>query len=210
MTRAQYAYNELEERIVTRQIEPGARLVEDAIADDLGLSRTPVREALRQLEQGGWIQMQPHAGAIVTQPNLEQLRDLMRLREVLEGQAVRLAVRRATEADIQRLRTIARRGAKAAASSRRNVRTKLGSEFHHTLTEATHNPLLKTLLDQVYKRVQWYVIRIPGLDDEQAWSQHEAIVDAIEARDTDQAAVALTLHVERTQAAIMNAFLEER
>jgi DNA-binding GntR family transcriptional regulator len=209
ITQAQRAYDELEDQIMHRVLPPGARLIEGTLATQLGLSRTPVREAIRQLQRDGWVTIQPHAGATVRSPSLEDVMDTMRLREVLETEGLRMAARRATKDDIKDLQTIVARGTRASARGDRAGMTLLGDLFHTRIAEATHDALLNKFLIQLYKEVRWHSIGIPKLNQDEAWVQHDAIVKAIASGDSDRAAAALKPHTERTRRIFIDAVLKE-
>jgi len=100
------AYEQIRARILNGDIRPGDRLREVELADDLGLSRTPVREAIRRLEQDGIVEHAAHKGAVVRSLDQSSITELYTIREVLEGTAARLAAQHANDAEIDALEAV--------------------------------------------------------------------------------------------------------
>ena len=204
---SQQVFQRLEAEILERSRPPGSRLVEDAIAAEFGVSRTPVREALRMLHRAGWLDLHPHAGAYVRRPGLEEVRDVFDLRQVLEREAGAFAARRATDADKARLREIVERG--FAAKERGDVRQllELNDEFHEVLATAAGNEILRHFLTELAKQVRWHFAAVVAVRANASWEEHQRLIEAIEAGDEAEAAKCAAEHSRRTQEAYIAQFL---
>ena len=173
---------------------PGARLLETDLAATFGVSRTPVREALRRLESQGVVAHEPRKGAVVASLDYNQLGELYAVREVMEGLAARLAARHASPAEIKILRDMINRD-KVETEPRKLAQN--NKRFHRQLHLASHNRYLSQTLDPVRRSLALlsgttfsHPTR-PGQSNE----EHEKIVDALEARDEDAADQAARAHI---------------
>ncbi len=175
-------YDALLAKIVLRELRPGERIVEAELAEELGVSRTPVRAALRTLIAQGLVQKRPNRGCIVAKHDLEDIFHMYELREALEGMAARLMARHANEAEVTLLRNL--------AFAQRDV------EFHRAVLAGCGNPfinevanadtiILKTFLDYPTPVGQPWVFKY----------SHDDIVTAIEAGDPDAAEAAMRRHI---------------
>lgn len=201
-------FEELEGRIVERRYPPGAHLVEDVVAADLGVSRTPVREAFRLLERAGWLELRQHAGAYVRYPTVEEVRELFELRQTLEERAAELAALRAGEDDQRRLGKLIERGWRAVARADTKGVATLNTEFHATIAEAAGNSLLRGILGDLAKHVRWHFSAVAGARAEDSWREHEQLLGAIAAGDAVKAAGLAAEHSRATQSAFFVQLLE--
>ena len=133
-------YDRLCEQIRSGTIRPGARLTETELAARLGVSRTPVREAIRRLEADGLVDHQPRSGAVVRQLAYPEIMELYEMRTVLEGTAARLSARAASPMELEALRSINAEMARAVEDAARLVR--LNRQFHARLLDAARNRFL--------------------------------------------------------------------
>ena len=115
-THTQRVYETVKEKISTFQLKPGTRLVEEQIAEEAGVSRTPVREALNRLGQEGLVKIFPQWGSYVREIDLEEIREVFDLREALEGMAARVAASRISEGEIEELKRLCRECANTSKS----------------------------------------------------------------------------------------------
>ncbi|MEU5809137.1 GntR family transcriptional regulator [Streptomyces sp. HUAS TT3] len=187
--------------IVSGAFEPGGRLTEEVLARRYGVSRVPVREALRTLESEGFVTTRRHAGACVAEPTEQEAADLLELRMLLEPLAASRAARRRTEGHLKVLRGLVRLGQERARQGRGEDLRALGSWFHETLAQASASPGLIALLAQMRHKVAWmYVVQAPARPVE-CWAEHGAIVDAVARGDAERAKALTALHAERTSGA---------
>lgn len=141
---AQLVYRRIHEAIVEGRLKPGARLTEASIAREIGLSRTPIREAMRQLEARGLLVHEPHRGMTIPVPDHQMVTELYQVREALEGSAAAMAATQASPAEVELLKEIVDAGRQGGDATAELVRN--NAYFHNTVYRAAHNRyLLRTL-----------------------------------------------------------------
>ncbi|WP_338673373.1 GntR family transcriptional regulator [Streptomyces sp. SCSIO 30461] len=183
--------------IVSGVFERGSRLAEEQLARRYGVSRVPVREALRTLESEGFVVSRRHAGACVAEPTAQEAADLLEIRALLEPLGAARAARRRTEAHLKVLRGLVRLGQERARHSQGEDLRALGGWFHETLVQASVSPGLITLLTQLRHKIAWmYAVEQPTQPVE-CWSEHGAIVDAVARGDAERARALTAAHAER-------------
>jgi DNA-binding GntR family transcriptional regulator len=197
----QRVYDSLVELIIYGTLAPGEHLVEADIANRLGTSRIPVREALQLLHRDGWVDLRPRQGAFVHQPTIREVDDVFRVRTLLEAESARLAAVHADGAVVRKLRRVLESGTKALAGGDEKEVVKLNSRFHALVAEVADNQILAGLIARLDKRIRWYFAPVARSRGAESWREHRAITDAIAAADPDAAAMAMGTHAELTQAA---------
>ncbi|MGW2202866.1 GntR family transcriptional regulator [Streptomyces sp. NPDC001774] len=184
--------------IVTGVFERGSRLTEEQLARRYGVSRVPVREALRTLESEGFVITRRHAGAQVAEPTEQEAADLLDVRSLLEPLGAARAAQRRTEAHLKVLRGLVRLGQERARRGQAEDLRPLGGWFHETLAQASGSPALTALLIQLRHKIDWmYAIELPPQPAE-AWAEHGAIVDAVARGDAERARALTATHAERS------------
>ncbi|MFK0048961.1 GntR family transcriptional regulator [Streptomyces sp. NPDC090741] len=187
----------IREDIVSGVFEPGARLTEELLARRYGVSRVPVREALRTLESEGFVTTRRHAGACVAEPTEQEAADLLELRLLLEPLAAARAARRRTEGHLKVLRGLVRLGQERARRGQGEDLRSLGGWFHETLAQASGSPGLIVLLTQMRHKVAWmYAVEAPARPVD-SWAEHGAIVDAVARGDAERARALTAIHADR-------------
>lgn len=195
--------DELRRLVVTGELPPGTRLVEDRLAEQLGVSRNPVREALQVLVAEGFVTVTPRRGAFVAQITPEQAEELFDVRTALEQLAARTAARRATDADVSRLREVLDRAKRATEAGDLDLLAALNTEFHSLVVEVGRNDYLALLLAPLARRVQWVFRAGAGRRGPHSWSEHEGLLAAIAAHDEDRAAGLAVAHVAAARASYL-------
>ncbi|MBX6721674.1 MAG: GntR family transcriptional regulator [Dactylosporangium sp.] len=199
----------LRQAIITRRLAPGQRLIERELVELTGVSRTSVREALRELAAEGLVTAIPNKGTVVASVSAEEARQLYQVRSVLEGLAGRLFVENASAAQrralVRALERIERQAAKGASILAAK------DAFYDVLFEGGGNAALRSLVGTLHARVS--VLRslslsVPGRLEHSIKELH-AIVDAIQANDADAAAAACARHVEEAGRAGLLALSEQ-
>lgn len=192
-------YKELRRRIAEGELAPGERLREVEIAKSLGVSRTPVREALRQLKSDGLLNYLGSRGAAIAKLTPQQAIELYTLRELLEGAAARLAAQHALEPEIDMLRAHLEQQKKAGDDAKKLAT--LNRSFHQTIYRLSHNRYLIDILE----KAQDYMIllrqtayELPGRS-QSAYCEHADIVEAIANRDPEAAEQASRKHSREAQ-----------
>ncbi|WP_351236548.1 GntR family transcriptional regulator [Streptomyces sp. NPDC002133] len=183
--------------IVSGVFERGSRLTEEQLARRYGVSRVPVREALRTLESEGFVVTRRHAGACVAEPTEQEAADLLEIRMLLEPLGAARAAQRRTEAHLKVLRGLVRLGQERARRGQGEDLRSLGGWFHETLAQASGSPGLIALLTQLRHKVAWmYAVEQPARPVE-SWAEHGAIVDAVSRGDAERARALTAMHAER-------------
>ncbi|GAA3213597.1 GntR family transcriptional regulator [Nonomuraea helvata] len=193
----------IQELIVSGQLKPGQHLVESELAELLGVSRQPVREALQQLSGEGWVDLFPGQGAFVHVPTLEEADQLLAVRTLLETESARLAAKHAGEDGVQRLRALCARGIAAVESDDVEAAVATDSELHALVTALSGNKVLSELASQVARRVRWYHTPVARQRGMASWEEHTSLIDAIEAGDERRAAKIMREHTEHTRASYL-------
>jgi DNA-binding GntR family transcriptional regulator len=192
-------HSAIEQAILSGRLEANTRVNQDAMARELGVSRTPVREALRWLERDGLVRLEPRRGAFVASYSARDVFEIYELRELLEPHAAAIACVVATRADAATVRDLE---AQIEHASGRDVQAAfaLNRSFHQKLCEPCRNTLLTGLLEQVWS--QQAALRIftyfasAGRDlAERTHAQHRAIVDAFCARDHERTRDLVRSHI---------------
>jgi DNA-binding GntR family transcriptional regulator len=187
---------ELRRRIVDGDYAQGERLTETRLAHDFGVSRNPVREALRVVEAEGFVQILPRRGAVVTTLDDTAVRDLFAVREQLETLAAGLAADRASADDMAHLRRLLDQASSATDAKDFDQVAELNSAFHRAVIEVSGNRWLLSISAAMYHHVHW-VFRVGAAQRApHSWEEHIRLVEAIEARDPAAATTAAREHVE--------------
>jgi DNA-binding GntR family transcriptional regulator len=195
----------LRNAILTMQFAPGQRLIERELIDLTGVSRTTIREALRELAAEGLVKTIPQKGAIVVALSPEEAEELYDLREVLESHLVRRFVARAPDGDIVRLRRVLTRLADAVESGAATSDLLVEKDrLYEVLLDGAGNSALRASLSQLHARVS--LLRASSLSSSpdrprRSVEEIRRIVEAVEERDADRAAAATVAHLRAAAAA---------
>lgn len=214
MKAAERAYSTLRARIIEGVHPPGARVIEQEVAASAGVSRTPVREALRRLEAEGLLRFEPHRGAFVTRWSDQDAEDIFELRAMLEGYGARLAAQKATAEDIAQLRVLAKAQCKEAAERSRGYLERiadLNSQFHHCLEQVAGSARLQATLRTI-SSAPLILQTFRDYDDDalnRSAHHHLEIVDAIEAGDGNWAESVMHSHVMAARRAFRSKHRQE-
>jgi DNA-binding GntR family transcriptional regulator len=184
------------QRIVSHEYPPGARLVETRIAQELGVSQAPVREALRDLEQLGCVVHEPFRGCSVRAFSAEELLEAFPVRAALEALAARLAAEQMTEDELLLMAELLERMRDAARRGDAHDQSQANASFHATIVRAARNATLERqwAFLEPYSRT-YLTVSQPGLDLQALSERHVPILDALRARDGDAAAEAMHKHL---------------
>lgn len=190
---------EIKRAILSARYRPGDRLVEGNLATSLGVSRNPVREALRQLEAEGFVEIAPRRGASVATIGLREAQEMFEVRAALEALSARLAAVRATDQDIEELDEIVVRGERAALNHRLEDLPDLNTEFHMRLVEVSGNRQMARMIAELRDRIQWIYSRHVERRAVPSWDEHRRLFDAIAAHDPESAAHIALHHIAAAQ-----------
>ena len=194
---SQRVAEELRRSILTNRRRPGDRLVEDRLSEEMGVSRIPIREALRALAAEGLVEVQPRRGASVADVSPEVARDLAEVRATLEGLNARLAARHHQPGIIAELRQVLEEGNRAARSRNVEDLVRLNGEFHDKLAEAGRNTILWDIMRTLRERTSLVFAVNTARRAEQDWDEHSKILAAVIDGDEELASMLATRHVHR-------------
>ena len=191
-------FNTLRQAILRGELKPGERLMEIQLANKLGVSRTPIREAIRKLELEGLVLMIPRRGAEVADITEKSLRDVLEVRGALDELAVELACERITDEGITQLKIAAKEFEEALHGGDVTEFAEADVKFHDVIYQATGNQRLIQLLYNL--REQMYRYRVEYLKRKEVHArllaEHEYIIECIEKRDKEASKQAIATHVD--------------
>lgn len=204
-------FHTLREAILKGDLKPGERLMEIQLAEKLGVSRTPIREAIRMLEQEGLAVTMPRKGAEVAKMTLKDMEDVLEIREALDELAVKVACTRISEEQLLRLKDTTARFEESTTTGNVKRIAEEDVAFHDIIYEATGNPKLVNLLNNL--REQIYRYRVEYLKDSSTYPalvrEHRVIVEALEAKDEQRVVTAMHEHVSNQAVAVKNVIQQQ-
>lgn len=199
-------FNTLRKAILTGQLKPGERLMEVHLANRLGVSRTPIREAIRKLELEGLVIMIPRRGAEVAQITVKNLQDVLEVRRALDALSVELACDRITEEEILELRQACAAFEQATRGKDAAVIAKADVALHDIIVRATGNKRLQQLVNNLSE--QMYRYRFVYIKDESQHekliAEHKEIFESILERNKERAERAAKLHIDHQEESIIS------
>src|SRR5690554_7386882 len=210
-TLAERVFQQLQDAIVRGELAPGSKITEPGLSRTYGISRGPLREAMRRLEAHRLIERVPHVGARVVQLSMQELLELFDVREALESMAARLAAEHMTAEEIAGLREL-------LAMHESQVDLRKGEayfqregdlDFHYRIVQGSHNRMLVNMLcDDLYYLVRLYRTQFSasGSRPQRAFVEHHRIVDAIEAGDAELAELLMRRHVSASRANVVDRY----
>lgn len=204
-------FQTLREAILKGELKPGERLMELQLASKLGVSRTPIREAIRMLEQEGLAVTIPRKGAEVAKMTEKNMEDVLQIREALDELAVQIACDKMTEQQLVELTFAMKNFENAIQSGNLKKIVEYDVEFHDIIYEATDNPRLVTLLNNL--REQIYRYRVEYLKEKENYpmlvKEHEEIVNALKLKKKEDVADAMRKHIRNQAEAVKNIIREQ-
>jgi DNA-binding GntR family transcriptional regulator len=202
----------LQARVLSGEIPSGTRLRQEALAEEFGVSRTPVREALRKLQASGLVEVRPNRGALVRAPTAREVREAYEVRAELEGLAAELAATRIRNDQLLMLHEAVSLFRRLIESGTREVRewSRANDLFHQTIQEAAGNDRLVEMLAHLHRSFPRDLTGVVlsgsrGLLRENL-AQHVEVLDAIEGHDPGEARRLMTEHVRRAGELVVHRF----
>jgi DNA-binding GntR family transcriptional regulator len=199
-------YEELKMQILTGKITPGTRMMEVELAESMGVSRTPVREAIKKLEQEGLVTVEPRKGAYASQISVKDMVDILEVRQDMEGLAAHMAAYRMTPKQMKELEVISAEYNKAVEASNMADMIKYDTAFHNLIVESCDNSILTMMINQLQElllrfRYVYYdnISRVEKMP-----SEHSMIMEAIKDGRSDAARASAEMHIERIKEMVMN------
>ncbi len=198
-SRAEFVYRALCDAIERGQFRQGERIREEEVAQSLGVSRTPVREALGRLQARGLLEMAPGRGLVVVELSKQRVSELYAMREVLEGTAARFAAQHASAAEVDALKRLVGELRRVLGDEQESAR--LNRLFHQAIYEAAHNAYLLHALNELRDAMAL----LPGTTysaagrTQSSCDEHDLMVSAIERRNAAAAEEAARQHIREAQ-----------
>ena len=202
----------IREAIIKGTFAPGERLMEIQMADEMGVSRTPVREAIRKLEMEGFVVMIPRRGTYVSNMSIKDINDVYEIRISLDTLAAGLAAERISDEELEELQRLL---VKVGAAIEKNDMAKVVEadiEFHDVLYKASRNERLRNIINNLREQItviRGVSMRYPGrLKDTQ--DEHRRLVECISARNVEKSQEMARIHLENAEKTLMAAMSERK
>ena len=199
-------YEELKMQILTGKITPGTRMMEVELAESMGVSRTPIREAIKKLEQEGLVIIEPRKGAYASQISVKDMVDILEVRQDMEGLAAYMAAYRMTPKQMKELEVISSGYNKAVEEGNMADMIKFDTDFHNLIVESCNNNILTMMINQLQELLLRF--RYVYYDNikraEKMPSEHTMIMEAIKDGRSDAARASAEMHIERIKDMVMN------
>ena len=204
-TLAEQAYRIIKQAIINNEIQPEEVLAEEHLANKLGISRTPIKAALSQLEFDGLVEMKPGRKARVSKISMHDVVDFQVIRESLETLAARLATEHIDEKQIQRLTTICEQQKETIVENDYSKFLELDNQFHFSIVEYSKNEQLKKYIENLSYQVQRYLILSDTLQASAtgAVAEHLQIIEALKTKIPAEAEKQMKLHVQNVTKRIL-------
>lgn len=200
-------FNTLREKILKGSLKPGERLMEIHLAEQLGVSRTPIREAIRMLELEGLVKMVPRKGAQVAKISREDLQDVLEVRKALDALAVKLACERITREEIIKLKEAESNFENSLKSEDTTLMAEADVAVHDVIHTASKNKRLKTMISNLAERIYRYrfeYIKQQSDGGKTLVEEHRTIIRCIENHDVEAAVKAVEIHIDNQEISIAN------
>jgi DNA-binding GntR family transcriptional regulator len=195
LTKTELALEQLRERIRSGELVPGQRLALEDLTQSLGMSATPIREALRLLQADHLVDYKPHHGVVVKELSPEATVEIYRIRSVLEPLAAELAVESITEERLARLERLHEALRTAVSAGRGKRIAEINAEWHWALYESAQSTYLNDFIRRLWGGFPWRTMwALPGRA-EQSLREHEAMMEAIRSGDGEAAAACMRAHI---------------
>ena len=205
-------YEELKMQILKGSIIPGTRMMEVELAEEMGVSRTPIREAIRKLEKEGLVTIEPRRGAYASMISTEDMVEILEVRQDLEGLAAYFAADRMTGEQMAELKEVSNNYNEAVKRGKMEDMIKYDTRFHHIIVESCRNKILVQMIEQLQELVLRfrYIYYDNFRRAENMPEEHEAIVAAISEGNADKARAAADIHIDRLKELVVKEGVQQR
>lgn len=201
VSRSQFVYEKIRDRIIDGSLKPNASLTEEILAEEFKVSRTPIREALRMLERDNFIEIIPRKGAFIKSISLTDIQEIFTIREALEGISARLAATMLTNDEIEDLEKILDRAKEEYKRGEFEVSLNTGNELHNMIIKATNNFRISNILTNLkdnLNRLHHISAALPG-GLEKANEEHFIILSALKERNEELSEKKMREHIIKTR-----------
>ena len=199
-------YEELKARILTGKIIPGTRLMETELAENMGVSRTPIREAIRKLEKEGLVVIEPRRGAYASQISTDDMIAILEVRQNLEGLAAYFAASRISGEQLETLRDAYEKYNESVKEGITENMIKYDTKFHREIVNASQNKILIKMIEQLQELVLRfrYIYYDDFRSSEKMPKEHGNIINAIAKGDAEAAKAAADDHIDRLKQLVLS------
>ncbi|WP_226584964.1 GntR family transcriptional regulator [Halobacillus litoralis] len=200
-SRSDDVYHYLKKRILFKEIAPGSQLVENNIGQELDVSRTPIRNAIKKLETEGLVKVYSNRGAFVVQPTIEEIQQAFDMRRHLEKMTLWRVYNQMTEQDLAQLEEWLEREKRSYAKKDILEYLDVNKSFHMTLALKTDNPFLIDFTERILNQMNVYLMLYDvfldeNLDEDKRIKEHELIINALRKKDINQLLSLMNQHME--------------
>ena len=204
-------YEKIKEEIITGVYTQGEVLNERKLSETMGVSRTPIREALQMLSTDGWVVNEPYKGTVVRTFDINYVMNAQKVRRVLEILVIEDAVSKISDKNIQELNRILEKQEHWLENYNPKEFMKLDRQFHEKLYYLSKNEILQDLLKNLNDIIRFYGIKVLMVPErnKETLNEHKAILDAIKKRDIEKAKISMDYHLLKTGEAIYKYTFEE-
>ncbi|WP_243292039.1 GntR family transcriptional regulator [Bacillus sp. FJAT-47783] len=192
-------YFYLQNKIITNQLKPGSRINYQELIDELGVSKTPLRDAINRLQQDGFIEIKPRSGTFVKSPNVKDIIEIFDVRKALEREAIALAIDRIPQATISQLLNRIDQVDLDIKSGEIESFLQLDRDIHHSIIHYTNNARLIQIMDSLQAHIYWIATMLTEKLLERsllANAHHRQILNAMMKRDVKLAQEIMEEHIE--------------
>jgi len=202
---SQKVYRVLKTEIIKGSLKPGTKLLEGKIAKQMKVSRTPIREALRELAAEGFVKISPNQGVIVSNASIENIQEVLQIRGVLEGLAARLATKIISEEEIKELEKYQKQMEYYTNKDNSLAFSEIDAEFHELILNICGNNRLIQIRKNISDQAHRYRIRSLSIPGRLKYSlkEHQEILEALKRKDSEQADRLSQKHIENVLANIL-------
>ena len=205
-------FESLREAIIQGRLKPGERLMEIQLAEEMGVSRTPVREAIRKLELEGFVVMLPRKGAYVASFSVKDIVDIFEVRAALEGLAASLAAQRATPEELEEMERAVLQIYEVSNGQNLGILVEKDTNFHELIYKSSRNQRLVQIVTHLKEQIQRFrttSLAVPGRGKHTV-EEHKGIIEAISERNIELAASLAREHIENAEQLLLSAIGEEK
>ena len=202
----------IRQAIIDGTFSPGERLMEIQLADEMGVSRTPVREAIRKLELEGFVVMIPRRGTYVADISIKDITEIYEIRTCLDTLAAGLAAERITDEELEALNRLLVEIGQHIADNNMEKIVEADTAFHDILYQASRNERLRSIINNLREQltgIRGRSMSYPGRLIE-TMEEHRTLVDSIAARDSERAQEAARVHIENAEHTLMKSLMVEK
>lgn len=201
----------IREAVISGALKPRERLMEIQLAEELGVSRTPIREALRKLELEGFIVMVPRKGAYVADFSFKDIADVYEIRAALEGLAAGLAAERITDEELENMERLLAEKAEAIVQRDMDKLVEVDTKFHEIIYQASRNKRLWAIISNLREQIQrcrTTSLAFPGRM-QKSLEEHRNIVEAIQSRDPQLSRQLAQEHIENAENSMIESIKQD-